>query len=79
MFVYCVQKYRALVYGIFIDSRKFFDSRKIFTDSLSTIMAASGSNYTKGPKTRKNSQLMDKRKGNLTLCWVSGHAGITGN
>jgi ribonuclease HI len=22
---------------------------------------------------------MDKRKGNVTLCWVSGHAGITGN
>jgi hypothetical protein len=22
---------------------------------------------------------MDKRKGNVTLCWVPGHAGITGN
>jgi ribonuclease HI len=22
---------------------------------------------------------MDKRKGNVTLCWVLGHAGITGN
>jgi ribonuclease HI len=24
-------------------------------------------------------QLMDKRKGNFTLCWVPGHAGITEN
>jgi ribonuclease HI len=24
-------------------------------------------------------QLMDKRKGNVTLCWVPGHTGITGN
>jgi ribonuclease HI len=22
---------------------------------------------------------MDKRKGNVILCWVPGHAGITGN
>jgi ribonuclease HI len=22
---------------------------------------------------------MDKRKGNVTLCWVPGHAGITGD
>jgi hypothetical protein len=22
---------------------------------------------------------MDKRKGNVTLCWVPGYAGITGN
>jgi ribonuclease HI len=22
---------------------------------------------------------MDKRKGNVTLCWVPGHAGTTGN
>jgi hypothetical protein len=35
----------------------------IFTDSLSTMMAASGNNHT------KNCQLMDKRKGNVTLCW----------
>jgi hypothetical protein len=39
----------------------------IFTDSLSTMMAASGSNHTKNPKTRKISQLMDKQKGNVTL------------
>jgi hypothetical protein len=43
------------------------------------MMPASGSNHTKNPKTRKIRQLMDKRKRNVTLCWVPGHAGITGN
>jgi hypothetical protein len=33
----------------------------IFTDSLSTMMAASGNNNTNNPKTRKIRQLMDKR------------------
>jgi ribonuclease HI len=51
----------------------------IFIDSLSTIMAASGNNHTKNPKTRNIRQRIDKRKGNVTLCWVPGHAGITGN
>jgi hypothetical protein len=41
----------------------------IFTDSVSTMMAASG----------KIRQHMDKQKGNVTLCWVPRHAGITGN
>jgi hypothetical protein len=36
----------------------------IFTDSLSTMIAASGNNHTKNLKTRKIRQLMDKRKGN---------------
>jgi ribonuclease HI len=30
------------------------------------------------PKTRNIRQLMDKRKGNVTQCWVPKHAGITG-
>jgi hypothetical protein len=51
----------------------------VFTDSLSTMMAESGNNHTKNAKTRKIRQLMDKRKGNVTLCWVPGHARITGN
>jgi ribonuclease HI len=51
----------------------------IFTYSLSTMMAASGNNHMKNPKTRKIGKLMDKRKGNVTLCWVPGHTGITGN
>jgi hypothetical protein len=34
---------------------------------------------TKNPKTRKITQLMDKWKGNVTLCCVLGYAGITGN
>jgi ribonuclease HI len=29
--------------------------------------------------TRKIRRLMDKRKGNVTLCWVPGHAGVTEN
>jgi hypothetical protein len=32
----------------------------IFTDSLSTMMAASGNNHTKTPETGKIKQLMDK-------------------
>jgi ribonuclease HI len=51
----------------------------IFTDLLSNMMAASGNNHTKNPKTRKIRPLMDKQKGGVTLCWVPGHAGITGN
>jgi hypothetical protein len=39
-----------------------------FTDSLSTMMAASGNNHTKTPETGKIKQLMDKRKGHVTLC-----------
>jgi ribonuclease HI len=51
----------------------------IFTDSLSTMITASGNNHTKNPKTRKIRQLMDKRKGNVPLCWVPGLAEKTGN
>jgi hypothetical protein len=43
------------------------------------MMAASGNNHTKNPKTRKIRQLIDKRKRNVTLCWMPGHAGITEN
>jgi ribonuclease HI len=43
------------------------------------MMAASESNHTKNPKFIKIWQLIDKQKGNLTLCWVIRHAGITGN
>jgi hypothetical protein len=50
----------------------------IFTDSLST-MTASRNDHTKNLKTRKFRELMDERKGNVTLCWVPGHAGIPGN
>jgi hypothetical protein len=51
----------------------------ILTDLLSTMMAASGNNHTKNSKTRKIRQLMDKRKENVTLGWVPGHAGVTWN
>jgi hypothetical protein len=43
------------------------------------MMAASVSNHTKNPKFIKIWQLIDKQKGNLTLCWVIRHAGITGH
>jgi ribonuclease HI len=42
-------------------------------------MAASGNKHTKNLRTRKTKHFMDKRKGYVTLCWVSGHAGITKN
>jgi ribonuclease HI len=42
-------------------------------------MAASVNDHMKNLKTKKIRQLMDKRKGNVTLCWVPGHVGITGN
>jgi ribonuclease HI len=51
----------------------------IFTDSLSFMMVTSGNNHSKNPKTRKIRQLMDERKRNVTVCWVPGHAEITGN
>jgi ribonuclease HI len=51
----------------------------IMTDSPSIMMAASGNNHTKNPKTRKIRQLMDKQKGSVPLCWVPGHARIIGN
>jgi hypothetical protein len=44
----------------------------ILLDSLSTMMAASGNNHTKNPKTRKIGELMGERKGNVTKCWVPG-------
>jgi hypothetical protein len=49
----------------------------IFTDSL--MMAVSGNNHTKNPKSSKIRQFMDKRKGNVTLCSRPGYAGIIGN
>jgi tRNA U34 2-thiouridine synthase MnmA/TrmU len=39
-----------------------------------------GSEETTTRKIRRpEKMLMDKRKENLTVCWVPGHAGITGN
>jgi hypothetical protein len=43
------------------------------------MMTPSGNNHTTNPKTRRIRQLMDKRKENVALCWVPGHAGRTGN
>jgi ribonuclease HI len=51
----------------------------IITDSLSTMITASGNKQSKNSETRKIRKLMDKRKGNVTLYWVPSHAGITGN
>jgi hypothetical protein len=55
---------------IIIDAMQKLETKRVreVTDSLSTTMAATGNNYTKNPKTRKIWQLMDKRKGNVTLC-----------
>jgi ribonuclease HI len=43
------------------------------------MMATSGNNHMKNPKTRKIRQLMDKRKGNITRCCVPEHTGKTEN
>jgi hypothetical protein len=41
-------------------------------DSLSTMMSVS-------PKTQTIRKLMDLQVGKITLLWVPGHVGITGN
>jgi ribonuclease HI len=45
-------------------------------DSLSTMMAVSDRKRTKTQTIRK---LMDQQGGKITLLWVPGHVGITGN
>jgi hypothetical protein len=39
------------------------------------MIAASGNNHSKNPYTKKIMQRRDKRKGNVALCLVQGHAG----
>jgi hypothetical protein len=57
--------------------RRIRDQTSIFSSKQEAVIGASGNNHTKNSKTRKIRLLMDKRK-NITLCWVPGHAVITG-
>jgi hypothetical protein len=51
----------------------------IFTDSLSTLLAASGNRWIRNPKTRTNRKLVDSSVNRISLIWVPSHAGISRN
>jgi hypothetical protein len=51
----------------------------ISTDSLSTLLAASGNRWTRNPKTRIIRKLIDNLRNRISLIWVPSHAGISGN
>jgi ribonuclease HI len=46
---------------------------------LSTMMTVSDRKQTKNPKTQTIRKLMDQQGGKITLLWVPGYVGITGN
>jgi ribonuclease HI len=48
----------------------------ISTDSLSTLLAASGNRWTRNPKTRN---IRNDSGNHISLIWVPSHAGISGN
>jgi hypothetical protein len=43
------------------------------------MMAVSNRKRTKNPKTLSIRKLMDQQGGKITLLWVQGHVGVTGN
>jgi ribonuclease HI len=51
----------------------------IATDSLSSLLAASGNRWTRNPKTRDIRKLIDNSRNQINLKWVPSHAGISGN
>jgi ribonuclease HI len=51
----------------------------ISTDSLSTLVPASGNRWTRNPKTRTIRKLVDNSVNRISLIWVTSHAGISGN
>jgi ribonuclease HI len=51
----------------------------ISTDSLSTLLAASGNRWTRNPKTRIIRKLIDDLGNQISQIWVPSHAGICGN
>jgi hypothetical protein len=79
--------------GHFTEEIRFLTKKNIFAYLVSTscssskkIFQPSGGLFFQlriisfsGPKNRKIRQLMNKRKGNVKLCWLPGHAGIAGN
>jgi ribonuclease HI len=48
----------------------------ISTDSLSTLLAASGNSWTRNPKTRIIRKLIDNFGNRISLIWVPSHAGM---
>jgi hypothetical protein len=51
----------------------------ISTDSLSTLLAASGNRWSRNPKTRIIRKLIDNLGNRISLVWVLSHAVISGN
>jgi ribonuclease HI len=51
----------------------------IVTDSLSSLLAASGNRWTRNPKTRNIRRLIDESRNQIKLIWVPSHVGIGGN
>jgi ribonuclease HI len=60
-------------------TRKSNKKRVILTDSLSTMMATERNGDTKNPKTRILRKMIDEEGAKVSLVWVPGHKGITGN
>jgi hypothetical protein len=54
-------------------------AKVIITDSLSTMMVVSDRKRTKNPKIQTIRKLLDQQGGKITLLWVPGYVGITGN
>jgi ribonuclease HI len=48
----------------------------IATDSLSSLLAASGNRWTRNPKTRTIRRLIHDSRNQIKLIWVSSHVGI---
>jgi ribonuclease HI len=52
----------------------------IATDSLSSLLGASGNRWTRNPKTRNlKTKLLDNLRNHIKLIWVPNHVGIGGN
>jgi ribonuclease HI len=51
----------------------------IATESLSSLLAASGNRWTQNPKKRNTRRLLNNSKNYIKLIWVSSHVGIGGN
>jgi ribonuclease HI len=51
----------------------------IATDSLSSLLAASGNKWTRNPKTRNFRRLLDNSRNHIKLIWVPSHVGIGRN
>jgi hypothetical protein len=50
----------------------------IATDSLTSLLAASGNRWTRKPKTSNARRLVDNSRNHIKLIWVPSHVGIGG-